>query len=290
MEYPIVKIKTADNIINHGLFIEAEKSESVFIFFHGTAGNFYDDDFVEVIAKKIVPEGVSLLSTNNRGSGVYDIYARKGSAVEIFENCIFDIDAWIEFVIQKGYKKIILCGHSLGVEKIIYFMSKGAYRDKINGIIMLSPADSSRWRLYDENYKPSEQGKELIDNLLSEAQQKIDNNQGDELMDTNLQTGFMPRIPASVMSILGEKSELIKVLPFHSGSLEMLRGVEPPICVIIGNKREYTGISPEEALNFMKNENSKIETHLIENANHFFTGFENEVSEIVRNFITKKNY
>ncbi len=285
MEYPIVKTKTTDGYVNYGLFLETEKPKAVCIAFHGTAGYFYNDDFIETISKKIIPEGISLLSTNNRGSGVYNMYEHTGAAVEIFKDCLFDIDAWIEFTLAKGYKKIILCGHSLGAEKIIYYKNKGLYKDKIEGIIMLAPADSSRWRLYDEHYNFSEKGKNLIESLLKEAGDRIKENKLYDLMDVNTRTGFMPRLPASVLDILDENSELIKVLPFHSGKLPMLHSISVPILAILGNQREYTGISPTDALELMKKENPKVKTFLIEDADHVFTGFESEVAKTLCDFI-----
>src|SRR6185436_14784649 len=99
MQYPIVQIKTKDNLWLHGLFIEAPQSKTVFINIHGTASNFYEEDFIETIAEKLVPAGISLLSTNNRGVGTYDAWDGKGGSVELFEDCLLDIDAWIEFVL-----------------------------------------------------------------------------------------------------------------------------------------------------------------------------------------------
>jgi hypothetical protein len=44
-----------------------------------------------------------MLSTNNRGVGVYDAWQGNGAAIEKFEDCVIDIDAWMEYVIGRGY-------------------------------------------------------------------------------------------------------------------------------------------------------------------------------------------
>ena len=81
--YPIVQIRTQDGFTNHGLYLPAKGSEKICIHIHGTAGNFYDD-VAEPLAKKLISEGLSFLSTNNRGSGTYDMYTKMGAGTEIF--------------------------------------------------------------------------------------------------------------------------------------------------------------------------------------------------------------
>lgn len=142
LEFPIVNIFTEDKVQLYGLYIKPQTSNSIFINIHGTASNFYEEDFIKYLTEDFMENNISMLSTNNRGTGVYDCYAKTGSAVEKFEDCIKDIDAWIEFAIKQKYKKIILSGHSLGTEKVVYYMSNGKYKNKVNGIILLAPADS----------------------------------------------------------------------------------------------------------------------------------------------------
>src|SRR3989344_2139374 len=80
MDYPIVQIKTSDNLSLYGLFLHSLGDRVVFVNIHGTASNFYEEYYIEVFAKSFIKEGVSLLSTNNRGAGVYDAYEGSGAA------------------------------------------------------------------------------------------------------------------------------------------------------------------------------------------------------------------
>src|SRR3989344_7856507 len=106
MKYPIVQVETKGDLWLHGLLLEAENPNAIFINIHGTASNFYEEDFIEAIAEKIIPRGISMLSTNNRGAGVFDAWDGKGAATEMFEDCLSDIDAWIEFALEKEYNRI----------------------------------------------------------------------------------------------------------------------------------------------------------------------------------------
>jgi alpha-beta hydrolase superfamily lysophospholipase len=290
MNYPIVQVETEDGLWLHGLFLHSNNSEKILINIHGTASNFYEEDFIESFASDLIPFGISLLSTNNRGVGVYDAWDKKGAAVEIFEECLKDIDAWVEFVIQNGYKKIILSGHSLGTEKVVYYLNKGKFRDKISGVILLAPADSPRWRYYDNNLKvvgSGETGKDRVDLQIQKAKEMIEQGRGDELMDRLVYSGVMPKSPKSLLNFLGENTEILKTLPFHSGKLEMYSKINVPILVVIGDQHEYTGIPIKEALELMKKENPLTEAHQMANCNHDFEDKEEELSKLVTNFVCK---
>lgn len=288
MNYPIVQVQTTDGMWLHGLFIEAKKPKAVFLNVHGTASNFYEEDFIEVMTEKFLDEGISMLSTNNRGTGVYDAWDKKGAASEIFEDCLIDIDAWIEFIIEKGYTKIILSGHSLGTEKVVYYMGFGKYKTKINAVVLLAPADSPRWRYYDDSYKvpgSGETGKARVDLQVRDAQKMINEDRGDELMDRTVYGGVMPKTPKSFLNFMADNTEILKALPLHSGRLELYGKITVPIFVAIGDRHEYTGIPIVDALELMKRENQRTEAYQIKDCNHDFEEKEEELTNLVSKFI-----
>src|SRR3989344_442736 len=138
----IVEIETPDNLPLFGMYNKIEKNGTILINIHGTASNFYENYFMHHLIKSLSPLGISTLSTNNRGASVYQVYPHAGAAIEHFEDCVLDIDAWIDYALSQGHKDIILQGHSLGAEKVVYYMNKGKNANKINAVILLSPADS----------------------------------------------------------------------------------------------------------------------------------------------------
>ena len=50
MSYPIVNVKTEDNLRLNGLLIEKKDSKKIVINIHGSASNFYDEQFFENMA------------------------------------------------------------------------------------------------------------------------------------------------------------------------------------------------------------------------------------------------
>jgi alpha-beta hydrolase superfamily lysophospholipase len=288
MDYPLVQVETSDGFWLHGLYLPAKNNKIIFINIHGTASNFYEEDFIEALAKELVPKGISFLSTNNRGAGVYDAWNYKGAAVEIFEECLIDINTWIEFALIQGYSDIILSGHSLGTEKVIYYMSKGKYKDKVKAIILLAPADSPKWRDYDQTYKvpvTGEAGKERVDMQLREAKKMITEGKGNEFLNRSAYGGLMPKSANSLINFLGENTELVKALPFHSGKLEFYSKIKVPILVLIGDQVEYTAIPIKDALKLMEKENKNTKAIQLKNCNHDFEECESELTKEVVSFL-----
>ena len=62
MNYPIVQVKIKDTIWLHGLFLEAQSGKTILLHTHGTASNFYEEYFIEVLAEKLIQNGISILS------------------------------------------------------------------------------------------------------------------------------------------------------------------------------------------------------------------------------------
>jgi len=146
MRGELVKTLTADGLWLHGFLIEPPKqSNFAIIHVHGHEGNFYENDFLSVIAELAVSKSFAFLTGNNRGSGRdmdfwnagYSGYHRVGAERERFTDCVYDIGGWLSFMRQRGYMKFILEGHSYGGPKIAYAQWK--QRDVgVYGLILLA--------------------------------------------------------------------------------------------------------------------------------------------------------
>ena len=107
MQGTIVEIKTPDKLPLYGLYNKVNKSKSILINIHGTASNFYENYFMMPLVKLLEKEGISSLSTNNRGASVMQVYPHAGAAIEHFEDCVLDIMLYRK-VIRKSFCKGIV--------------------------------------------------------------------------------------------------------------------------------------------------------------------------------------
>jgi pimeloyl-ACP methyl ester carboxylesterase len=291
MKNPIVSVITPDKIDLYGLILEAKKKDAIIINIHGTTDNFYDNEFIWKIAESASSLNIAMLSVNNRGSYSLELYdygkdARRntGASVEIFEKCVLDIDAWIKFALSLGYKKIILEGHSLGTEKVVYYMNKGKYKDKVSSVILLGFSDSFGCHL--------KFLKKCKIDLMSEAKKLIKSGKKYQFLTKYwlAHAGVLPQSAESYNNFFNKNSELSKAFPFRLGKdLKMYQKIKVPILGIIGDQEEYTVIPKNKAIALMREENKLAEIYQLKKCDHCFTGQEKVLAGLVRQFL-KKNF
>ena len=139
---------------------ENETSEVV-ISIHGMQSNCFKKR-EDILAKTINNSGIAYFAFNNRGTEIA-CYTKKtdgnkvlngGSAYEDVLDCYYDIKGAVDKMIELGFTKIHLQGHSLGCTKIVYAynkLKKENYKnlELIKSIILLSLVDIPDLQKYD---------------------------------------------------------------------------------------------------------------------------------------------
>lgn len=294
MKGELVKVVTSDGLELKGFFSD-QKSDLAVLHFHGTAGDFYTHEFVEVEGIKLAKEKISFLTANNRGHDVFaDIRKHKdgkvewtqiGGGQERFEDCLFDIDAWINFLINRGVKKIILQGHSLGPNKNIYYQVKNKSKF-VNGFVHLSPQNDaglmksilSNKKYFDTNM--------VIERMLKDHREN-------EILAKELQI----LCPISALAYSGYFIEngIGNLFPYHNPdnrNWSVLNRISEPQLLIFGGEDPYIKPSVVKAIEVFKSKikkSSKFESKIIKGASHSYIGYEKELIQTIFDWI-KKNY
>jgi alpha-beta hydrolase superfamily lysophospholipase len=206
MKGEIVRFSTEDGLKLQGVLLEPEsKADTALIHVHGWVGNFYENKLIDFVARAVVNNGMAFLTFNNRGAGmITDFstnekkkYKRVGGSLEVFEDCVFDIHAAIDFLSERGYNKIILEGHSLGCQKSVYYMHKNG-DDRVRGMVLLAPVD-------DADYVKRELGAEKYEKSLKIAGDMIKNGEGEKPVPEWMQ--FYPMLNAIVFMMVADKKK-----------------------------------------------------------------------------------
>ena len=130
------------------LFCETTNPDTVLIAITGIHGNFYSNPFYYNFGYTLNKGNIDFIYAQtcdafgkikkiNTKTGKTEII---GSYNEDFKNTNEDIEAYINFAEKYGYKNIYLAGHSLGANKIIYYLSQN-HDKRIKKYILLSPAN-----------------------------------------------------------------------------------------------------------------------------------------------------
>ena len=288
----IIKLLTPDKFLLDGLWFGPEEPKRVIIFIHGLTGSLLSGTCIR-LAPLLINSTTSVLSFNNRG---HDIVARikradkrrkkgyssetLGAALELFSDCVFDIEGAVNFAKGRGAKEIFLMGHSTGSQKSVYFLSKRGKQDKVKGAILLSPMSD-----YAVSIKIN--GREKI-NLARTFASK--------LVKKGLSNEFLPPIIwpnlNSAQRFLSlntpESEEEIFTYVEPTKIPHTLRKIKVPTLVVLGEKDEFRDRSMAKIAKwFTKHLRRKIATiKIVDDADHGFSEKEKEVAKLINSWLS----
>ena len=273
---------TRDELRLPMVHFEGNKKDICIICIHGMCGTIIDNYFATVWGKLLAKNDIGFIYEHNRGHSIEnDIVMKDGSfkrcgcMYEIFEDCIYDIDLAIQTAKEKGYKRIILLGHSLGCNKVIYYYYKK--HPNILGIILASAPDMiGSHLLIEPDYEE----------LLKEAKENIEKNQPTKLLHKMIED-YMYMSSQTYYNWFHKNSNLNN-LPIISNpkNWNQLETIDVPILTFSGSKDEdyylHLDLLKEKATN-CKN----FEYQIIENTGHTYQEKELETGTLILNWINK---
>lgn len=286
MKTSFQRIITKDGLELHGLLFEPDrKTSKALIHVHGWVGNFYENKFIDYVAKEAVSRGFAFFTFNNRGVGVINDYIKKkkgkisyvriGGSWEEFKECIFDIKAAVDFLSKRGYKKIVLEGHSLGCQKTTFYKYKTKDR-RVKNLILLAPVDDAaftkRW-LKGRDKKALEIARKMV-------------KKGNSKEPVPKWMAFYELLNASMFLNVADSQSLSGRIFDFSGKLKEIKNVNCPVLVVFGSKDDYQE-KPGEKLDILKEKIKDCEVRLVKNANHGFVGLESKLAKLIGDWLKK---
>jgi len=138
------------SVLNGVLFRKGEErtADMVMIAITGIHGNFYSNPFYYNIGDTLNAGGIDFIYAQTCDAfgqiRTFNVKTKReeliGSWNERFAYADEDIDAYLTFAEEEGYRHIILAGHSLGANKVIYYLSR--HDDpRVERFFLLSPAN-----------------------------------------------------------------------------------------------------------------------------------------------------
>lgn len=138
------------SILNGVLFRQERNrmSDTVMIAITGIHGNFYSNPFYYHIGDTLNGGNIDFIyaQTNDAFGKIETVNVNTGKKEiigpwnERFSYTDEDIDAYLRFAEEEGYEHIILAGHSLGANKVIYYLSRH-HDPRVEHFFLLSPAN-----------------------------------------------------------------------------------------------------------------------------------------------------
>ena len=244
----------------------------------GIHGNFYSNPFYFNIGDTLSAAGIDFIyaqtndafgeiETKNIKTGEKEII---GSWNERFFYAEEDIRAYLDYA-AKNYKKIYLAGHSLGANKVIYFLSKNPAA-KIEKFLLLSPANLT-YMMGDV----TENEKKII-------KKYVDYGQGEKI----LPFAFMGWVICTANTAADWLSKILNNVHVGDGDFTQIEKIQHTGMLVIGTLDNFTCGNPADFLeNINKHFRTKNELFFIEKTGHTYQQKEQEIAEIISKYLRK---
>lgn len=286
------QITTKDGITLDGAVADAKGKKRVGILFvPGLTSNFsHARALWRGLAAAGKNRGIGVAAFNTRGHDIMAGYRRKrpgekrgryvmlGAAFENFKDCIYDIRAGVRFLKKRGYRTIILAGHSTGSQKSLYYLSQTRDRN-VKGLVLAGPVS-------DISVRRRELGHGFTKNIAA-AKRFMKRSGGRTLLPPSITKEFLSAQRYVSLFSPGSPED---VFPYYNPKAEWtaLRRIKTPTLVIFGGKDEYLDRSAKETVKtFLAHApaRSRLVTAVIKSAGHNFRGKEKDFANAIIKWI-----
>ena len=286
-----VYFELEDKVELVGLLHKPENTtDEVVISIHGMQSNCFKKR-EDILSKVINNAGIAYFSCDNRGANLM-CYTKKtdgtktlngGSVYEDVLESYYDIKGAIEKMLELGYTKIHLQGHSLGCTKIVYAynrLKKENYKnlENIQSIILLSLVDLVDLQKYDL-------GIDKYNKMLEFAIDKETKGEEMELMPFD---SFDH--PISVKSYLRyyRDNQEIDFAKFNDNNYDFkeINNINIPL-FLRWSENDLVVQKLDELIEFLKTKinNPKLDIGYIKNTDHGYTNKEEVLGEEIKKFL-----
>ena len=284
MKQELVRINSIDGLEEVGiLYSPSNGTDRIIIHVHGLNGNFYENRFLDTISKIYTDNNYALVTFNNRGKD-YITEMNKGNDIAIiggclerFKDCLLDIEGVVNWAKDRGYKEIVLEGHSYGCNKVLYYYNKKK-DDAIKKIVLLAPCDIPA-----EGMKFLTQ--EQYEKAKLDATRLVNENKEDELIDFAVMINNKIAAGTYYYDFLpGGENDFIRYRDNEKS--EVLNSIDIPVLVIFGDKDECVLTEPIDTVkSYLMNNIKYCDIEIIEGANHSYTDKYKELGKTIKNNI-----
>ncbi len=276
----LVYVRSEDDIPNAGAIFtppkESAKSTAI-IWIHGWGVNFYVPSYV-MIGRALAERGYTCITANTRMHDIgFNIGERGGKRLRgggywgVPSEEVRDLAAWVDFATERGFKKVVLVGHSAGWAAVRLYQSE-KQDDRVMGVILASGAVRA-------DASPTDP------ELLAQATRLVAEGRGDDLLRIPKRRFPSFVSAATFLDIANTPPEQRDFFGVQTRNPGVTR-IRCPLLAFFGT--DEPDIGTEEDLELLKScikrqskGPARVTTLMIQNADHMYTGETVQVAETI---------
>ncbi len=276
----IIKVETKRGLELKGAMFGDESFDCVVIMMSGICSNVFQNDLLPAAGELLKKNKISCIIGHAMDAFSCFAYSdlklgkqkNTGVVFDDFSLCYEDVESYVKFAVEKGFKNIILAGHSLGSNKVINYL--GNTKDNfVDYFIITAPVDLQHWFRVMPN----------IEKCAELAQDFVKKGKGEEILPY-LFGGFSPMSANAVLSFY--QAFNLKNCPVISnvGETISLSNIKTKGSFIIGEKDSLVQNDPVgfiEKINSYCKYAKENQTIVLPESSHIFYGKHEEYAEAI---------
>lgn len=276
----IIKVRTPRGLELKGAMFGDTNCDAVLVMLTGICSNVFQNELLYSTGKLLSQNGIACIIAHAHDSFSCLAYTdfstgkqkHAGTFNDDFKMVYEDVESYVKYAKELGFKKIILGGHSLGSNKIIHYLGNTP-DDFVDYFIVSCPVDIMHWWRVMPN----------IDKCFDMAKSWVEEGRGDDILPF-LFGGFSPMTANTVLGFYN--ADNLKNCPVLSrqGETNSLHNIKPNGSFIIGSRDSVTGESPKrfmETLNSWTRNPENNQVIEVQGASHIFYGMHEEYARII---------
>lgn len=280
----IIRVETERGLELKGAMWGTTSMDSVVIMMSGICSNVFQNDLLPFTGELLCRNDVAFIAGHAMDAFSCIAYSDFSTGKQKYTGVVYDdfslvyedVDAYVKYAKNLGFKNIILAGHSLGSNKIINYLGNTS-DDFIDYFIVSAPVDLGYWFKVMPNVTECI---ELARKFMIEGREK-------EILPY-LFGGFSPMSAQTVLGFYNAYN--LKNCPVISGDGETnsLASIKVNGAFVIGEKDSLTN---GDARGFMEKINSyckkpeENQVIVVPDASHIFYGKHEEYAEVILNCV-----
>jgi pimeloyl-ACP methyl ester carboxylesterase len=237
-----------------GFLVPGAKNRPALIIVHGMHSNFYRARWKKALLEGCAEMGIGALSFNNRGVETY-------TNDERFRDCLADITAAVGLMRKKGYRHVVLVGHSTGCQKATYYQA--VKKDpRVRGLVLLAIGDDLAIVRRDLGGAFSK--------WVRIAKRKVRAGRGSEPLGAPHIPPFSAR---RFLSIADPASVEARLFDFsHGGPRGWFERLQCPVLCVLAGRDEYETTPPAQMIDQLRRRyhGARFDACIVRGADHGF--------------------
>lgn len=284
----IIRVNTPRGLELKGAMWGNTDMESVVIMMSGICSNVFQNDLLTATGELLSRNNIAFIAGHAMDAFSCIAYSDFSTGKQKYTGVVFDdfslayedVESYVKYAVELGFKRIILAGHSLGSNKIIHYL--GNTPDNfVNYFLVTAPVDLGHWF----DVMPD------VKECITLAQKFEEEGRGNEIIPY-LFGGFSPMSADAILSFYNAFN--LKNCPVISGDGETnsLYNIKPNGTFIIGSKDSLTAGDPKgfmEKINSYCKQPENNQVVVVENASHIFYGKHEEYAQTILNTVIKQD-